>query len=57
MNKEYIWLFGRKVRIVEDSTYTCTDCALKDICDNNLIGVSEICGTGDGTSQKFVKAD
>ena len=53
-----IWLFGRKVRIVKDCTYTCTDCALRDICEKNLVGINEcICSTCDNTSQKFVKAD
>lgn len=53
-----IWLFGRKVRIIKDGTYTCTDCALKDICENNLVAINEcICSTGDGTRQKFIKAE
>lgn len=53
-----IWLFGRKVRIVEDGTRTCTDCALRDICEKNLIDINEcICSTGDNTFQKFIKAE
>lgn len=54
-----IWLFGRKVKVVKNnSDYSCNECALKDICEENLIGINEyICSTGDGSVQKFLKAE
>ena len=53
-----IWLFGRKVKVVaNDDAYTpCRGCELRDICENNLVGINEcICSTSDGTRQKFIK--
>lgn len=59
MEDNVIWLFGRKVKPVRnDNDYTCNGCALKDICDNNLVDINEyICTTNDNSRQKFVKAE
>lgn len=57
-NSNAIWLFGRKVKAVRnDNDCTCSGCALFDIC-SELCGCSyDICSTGDGSKQKFIKAE
>lgn len=58
MKDNVIWLFGRKVKVVNEGTRTCAGCALVDICEENVVGINEcICSTGDNTEQKFIKAD
>ena len=53
-----IWLFGRKVKAVRnDNDYTCSGCALNDICDE-LCGCNyDPCSTGDDSRQKFISVD